>query len=352
MSNTLTNILKTVANNYLTEKQKSFKNNELAYKIRKTFPDDISSLLSLDNNKFIAVGSAGKGNWTSRPWFAVLHKSLCRGKQKASAEQGYYPVLTFSYNFKECGIALGQGEHSVREQYKNKTFDILKSRAIILANKVPEYKKNFIESPVMKLNKETASTHLKKVGERWMASCAFGKIYKLDKLPPENIIIQDLQELMRLYEISIERGGTSEPNIVDSTNISSSDETLEKIIIQHIDNEKAVIRTDQKFINTLKKEKDYTCEACGLNFKNIYGDCNKSNSYIEAHHLKTKKSATKKFKMGGERRLTKEDFAILCANCHRMIHRVMSSNKDKHISLDTFKKLISKKYISAIKRLT
>lgn len=57
------------------------------------------------------------------------------------------------------------------------------------------------------------------------------------------------------------------------------------------------------------------CEACGFNFFEVYGDIGKE--YIEAHHLMKPVSSMK----DGD--VTKiEDLAMLCANCHRMVHRI------------------------------
>lgn len=55
------------------------------------------------------------------------------------------------------------------------------------------------------------------------------------------------------------------------------------------------------------------CEACGFNFNEIYGS--RGNNFIEGHHKKLVSEMQK-----GE--TTKiEDIALLCSNCHRMIHR-------------------------------
>jgi len=53
------------------------------------------------------------------------------------------------------------------------------------------------------------------------------------------------------------------------------------------------------------------CESCGFNFKKLYGF-----SYAEAHHKKPLSQI-----VDGEK--TKlSDLAILCANCHRAVHRI------------------------------
>ncbi len=72
-------------------------------------------------------------------------------------------------------------------------------------------------------------------------------------------------------------------------------------------------------VNT-KKVKDilkHTCQACKFTFTDMYGDLGKD--FIEAHHL----VPYSELKEGEQRKLNIEkDFVVLCANCHRMIHRM------------------------------
>ena len=59
----------------------------------------------------------------------------------------------------------------------------------------------------------------------------------------------------------------------------------------------------------------YKCEVCELDFSEKYGEIGKG--YIEAHHLTPLHTLKgKKVSLNPE-----TDFAVLCANCHRMIHR-------------------------------
>jgi 5-methylcytosine-specific restriction protein A len=65
-----------------------------------------------------------------------------------------------------------------------------------------------------------------------------------------------------------------------------------------------------------KKFHGTTCQACTLSFIDRYGKIGKG--YIEAHHLKP----IGKLKEGEKVEYDiASDFAVLCANCHRMIHR-------------------------------
>jgi 5-methylcytosine-specific restriction protein A len=54
------------------------------------------------------------------------------------------------------------------------------------------------------------------------------------------------------------------------------------------------------------------CEACGFDFGQTYGD--RGQGFIECHHVDP-------LHQTGERATTIRDLALLCSNCHRMIHR-------------------------------
>ena len=55
------------------------------------------------------------------------------------------------------------------------------------------------------------------------------------------------------------------------------------------------------------------CQACGFDFAARYGDL--GEGYIECHHVKP----VSELRPGEKTRLS--DLALVCANCHRMLHR-------------------------------
>lgn len=77
---------------------------------------------------------------------------------------------------------------------------------------------------------------------------------------------------------------------------------------------------DCKIIEIVKRKRlnqfgRLDCEACGFNFKDRYGE--RGDGVIECHHKKPISS-----RQGNE--LTKvDDIALICSNCHRMIHSKM-----------------------------
>ena len=71
-------------------------------------------------------------------------------------------------------------------------------------------------------------------------------------------------------------------------------------------------KRDRKLRNAVAKERDYTCEICGVKLTDIYGPI--ANEFIEVHHKEPIHE--------GERETTKEDLICVCPNCHSMLHRL------------------------------
>lgn len=72
------------------------------------------------------------------------------------------------------------------------------------------------------------------------------------------------------------------------------------------------------FIQKIKKEaiaknKMLNCQICGFSFFEKYGEI--GEGFIEAHHKKPFSENN------GETKTKREDIALVCSNCHRMLHR-------------------------------
>lgn len=68
----------------------------------------------------------------------------------------------------------------------------------------------------------------------------------------------------------------------------------------------------KKIASVLQSGGQLACEACGFDFEGVYGD--RGAGYIECHHVLP-------LHVAGEGRTKLSDLALICANCHRMIHR-------------------------------
>lgn len=73
----------------------------------------------------------------------------------------------------------------------------------------------------------------------------------------------------------------------------------------------AIFRSrNRTLIQAKKANSDYRCEVCGFSFKETYGVIGRE--YVVAHHLKPIAA--------GPSKTTLDDIALVCANCHAMIH--------------------------------
>lgn len=66
-----------------------------------------------------------------------------------------------------------------------------------------------------------------------------------------------------------------------------------------------------------KKYKKLNCEVCDFDFYKVYGEIGKG--FIEAHHRVPLSD------LDGESKTELKDLALVCSNCHRMLHREIDS---------------------------
>jgi hypothetical protein len=90
-------------------------------------------------------------------------------------------------------------------------------------------------------------------------------------------------------------------------------------------NPAVILKAKQSF---KRKHSRLFCEVCGFDFQLAYDD--RGSDFIEGHHKKLISE------MGEGEKTRIEDIAMVCSNCHRMLHR------SPVISVDELKKIIEK----------
>jgi 5-methylcytosine-specific restriction protein A len=132
-------------------------------------------------------------------------------------------------------------------------------------------------------------------------------------------------DLKRLRQISQEIKQTVDnPKLSKEVSEIENDETRETDSVkegQVLYKLHKVRERDRKIIEAkkkkvLKEKGELKCEACDFNFEKTYGDLGKG--YIECNHL----IPLSNFQVSKETKL--DDLALLCSNCHRMIHKDLS----------------------------
>jgi 5-methylcytosine-specific restriction protein A len=85
-------------------------------------------------------------------------------------------------------------------------------------------------------------------------------------------------------------------------------------LVAHLRRERNTSIVEKKKRETLAKTGSLECEVCGFDFERIYGK--HGRAFCEVHHL------TPLHKSDGVVRTELGDLAIVCSNCHRIIHRI------------------------------
>jgi 5-methylcytosine-specific restriction protein A len=118
--------------------------------------------------------------------------------------------------------------------------------------------------------------------------------------------------MVHLYDLVIARGSTDSVETAKSfgdEEAGTLDET--RRYVRHMR-----IERSSKAADRAKQVHGYVCQTCDVNCAAVYGE--RGNAFIEAHHLIPLSSLPEGRPVPMDPR---RDFAVLCSNCHRMIHR-------------------------------
>ncbi|MEV6120781.1 HNH endonuclease [Streptomyces sp. NPDC052077] len=125
---------------------------------------------------------------------------------------------------------------------------------------------------------------------------------------------EEMAAAARLIEKGITTGGFQDlpPETAGGEEDDYSAPEGRLLVRQHLNRERNRTLRKKKITAVLSKGGRLACEACGFDFEEVYGE--RGDGYIECHHVVPLHEA-------GEGRTKLSDLALICANCHRMIHR-------------------------------
>ncbi|MFD7443299.1 HNH endonuclease [Streptomyces sp. NPDC059909] len=84
------------------------------------------------------------------------------------------------------------------------------------------------------------------------------------------------------------------------------------LLRRHMTRERNRGLRQKKIEAALRQEGSLACEVCSFDFEQVYGE--RGTGYIECHHVVP-------LHVAGEGPTKLSELALICANCHRMIHR-------------------------------
>ncbi len=294
---------------------KEFANNPLAKLIRETLPEAIRKVIP-ENDRYIIKGSAGAGNWTATPWVAIFDILVTD-----TAQSGYYPVYLFRDDMSGFYLSLNQGVTEIEKKYKRDAIQVLKLTAEDYRAQLGVIPQNFGNFKIELKKLRTTNSKFPKLYE---AGNILAKYYSSFRIPSEEELHTDLFEILNLYEIlSYNEGLPRTPAEIENDENKYKDyEDLRKFRFHKR------IERNKQLSNKVKKQQGYTCRACQMSFTKQYGELGKD--FIEAHHLTPLSKITKEKILLDVRK----DFAVLCSNCHSMIHKLEDpSNLDLLIQI-------------------
>lgn len=99
--------------------------------------------------------------------------------------------------------------------------------------------------------------------------------------------------------------GPGEPEVAEATEGGL-------LMSVHLRRERSPRLREQKVASVRQAGLPVACEVCGFDFRTFYGE--RGDGYIEVHHVLPLHAS-------GPRRTRLQDLALLCSNCHRMVHR-------------------------------
>lgn len=270
--------------------------NDVPNSIRRAFPNLPGITIT---------GSAGKGDWTHTPWVALLDQAVT-----TTVEEGFYLVYLLSFGTDRLYIILGQGCTLLKDSIGIPgAREELHRRAALMRSRLIRQPAGRLQAIEMDLNSQSWRARL------YEAGAVVGIEYATDELPPEDVLRADLRDALNAYRRISAGGGWLADDVIIA-------EALEDAGIEELEQAKRYrqhrsIERQAGHAKKVKKALGFKCMGCDVTLNARYGST--ADGLIDAHHLVPLSSLAD----GEVTRLDPAtDFAVLCPNCHRVIHRM------------------------------
>lgn len=252
----------------------------------------------IQNDRYKVKGSIGQGTWTTAPWIGVFDTFVTE-----TAQDGFYVVYLIKEDCSGLFLSLNQGVTTIRNQYGADAKRALSTRAKDFLARLESVPDGFSADDIeLTIDTDSSNPVLYEAGN----ICS--KYYPANGIPSDEVLFSDLDKVLSVYrELYLKERPSS--NVIDQEDDEVLFEDRTKIRIHKR------IERNQKLSRKVKTMKGLKCEVCGFTYSDKYVGL--KSDYIEAHHLVPFSKLEEKVVSLDP----KSDFAVLCADCHRMIHR-------------------------------
>jgi 5-methylcytosine-specific restriction enzyme A len=297
----LRDTLEAVLREYDSAKLTRFVGNPLAAFICKEAVLDLERAGGPAAAGLLFAGSAGAENWAEVPWLAAFDPVVTD-----SATRGYYVVYLFHVSESIVHLSLNHGTTAVREEFGATARRVLSERAAIIRERLPDF--------VLRLSvTQIALGSTARLSGDYAAGHALGLTYSLDNLPDEQTLADDLRSALQAYRALTFRGGLD----TELTEVGGEFEQPQSLTESRQLRLHCRIERNLTAANAAKQHHGSRCQACDVDLGELYGSI--GQGYIEAHHLRPISTLEEGVVVRYD---VATDFAVLCPNCHRMIHRM------------------------------
>jgi 5-methylcytosine-specific restriction protein A len=263
--------------------------------VTKDLPTEIASRIG---DSYSVAGSIGRGRWATTAWIAVFDPLVT-----TSAQRGYYVVYLFRTDGSGVYLSLNQGTTEVHDAVGREYRSVLTHRAETFAELLStEPVEELIRGPI-----DLAGPGFLTKG--YEAGSVLARLYTREELPNDSQFDSDLERFISLYNLLTERRDA----LADDASPTEEAQAGTGVDAQR---RRWHLRTERNrsLARKAKQIHGTTCQACGFTYPDRYGEI--GEGYIEAHHLIPFADLA-----GRPTELNPStDFAVLCANCHRMVH--------------------------------
>jgi 5-methylcytosine-specific restriction protein A len=293
--------LEQVMNSWPAARTEEFARHRLAAVIRNDAVQEVARVLTYPGG-LVVKGSAGAGQWAVVPWIAVFDDVVTD-----SATHGYYVVYLFHASLPIVHLSLNQGATATRAEFKQNARAVLADRATLIRWRIKDFADRL---PVTSIDLGSSA----QLPADYAAGHAMGLTYSATELPSDEVLAQHLNTAIAAYRALTFRGG------LDPTAEADDDAPVMPGSLIELRRYKMHRRIERnpRAAKEAKKHHGLRCQACNIRFDERYGEL--GQGFIEAHHLlpisALEEGAAVLYDIAS-------DFAVLCSNCHRMIHRTL-----------------------------
>lgn len=296
-------LFKDTSLNYEAAKKEKFGKQPLIKKFQNSIPNKLRELLGNDWSGLLIKASVGQGQWASVPWCAFFNPLITK-----SAQKGIFVVYLFNTGNQKIYLSLNQGTQSVKDEFgsikdkfgKKEYINVLNQRAAIYRAELSRFNSLMPLSQIVGFDG--------KIAEGYGAGHILGFEYDANSLPADTILVENLKTALDAYSCLIYKDNFASDMDVNDHGLQFITERRNYKIHQRIER--------SSYAKAIKEQLGVKCQCCGMDFEDRYGEIGKG--FIELHHL----IPLYTLEIGiGRKYDVKKDFAVLCANCHRMIHK-------------------------------